>query len=173
MEDITSLVESHIQLARILAIQYAKSRRMPIDDAISAAFYALTESATRFDPRRGLKFSTLAVQRISGALLDESRRYFRTQGFIRRGQVVQFVPEELAGAIADSRCSPHEEFDSRERWFLLLSVCRNPREEVIIEALAQGWTTTEISEQLEITASRVSQIKTRIIKRLPEHIEWN
>jgi len=44
-------------------------------DLISAGVQGLIQAANTFDPSRGLAFSTLAVTRIRGSMLDEMRRW--------------------------------------------------------------------------------------------------
>lgn len=53
-------------------------------DLISAGVQGLIQAAHAFDPSRGLAFSTLAVTRIRGAMLDELRRWDQTPRSVRR-----------------------------------------------------------------------------------------
>lgn len=53
-------------------------------DLISAGVQGLIQAAQSFDPERGHQFSTLAVTRIRGAMLDELRRWDRTPRSLRR-----------------------------------------------------------------------------------------
>jgi RNA polymerase sigma factor for flagellar operon FliA len=53
------------------------SRRIPSlerEEAISSGFIGLSQAIDRFEPARGLSFSTFACPRIRGAVLDEVRR---------------------------------------------------------------------------------------------------
>lgn len=53
-------------------------------DLISAGVQGLIQAAHAFESSRGLQFSTLAVMRIKGAMLDELRRWDRTPRSLRR-----------------------------------------------------------------------------------------
>jgi RNA polymerase sigma factor FliA len=53
------------------------SRRIPLlesEEAISSGFIGLSQAIDRFEPSRGLSFTTFAFPRIRGAVLDEVRR---------------------------------------------------------------------------------------------------
>lgn len=54
------------------------------DDLVSAGVQGLIQAANAFDPGRGLAFSTLAVTRIRGAMLDELRRWDQTPRSVRK-----------------------------------------------------------------------------------------
>ena len=53
-------------------------------DLVSAGVRGLIQAARAFDPGRGLSFSTLAVARIRGAMLDELRRWDRIPRSVRQ-----------------------------------------------------------------------------------------
>jgi len=53
-------------------------------DLVSAGVRGLIQAAENFDPSRGLSFSTLAVARIRGAMLDELRRWDRVPRSVRQ-----------------------------------------------------------------------------------------
>lgn len=66
------LVEEHIGLASHLARRYA-SRGVPLDDLRQIALLGLVKAVERFDPGRGVAFSTFAGRTIEG----EIKRHFR------------------------------------------------------------------------------------------------
>lgn len=82
VEKITEDVTAQGELAiRHLRLVYLAARRMASkgdgavdeDELISAGTLGLLQAVERFDPSRGLAFSTFAMQRIQGAMLDELR----------------------------------------------------------------------------------------------------
>jgi len=70
------LVMSHLNLVRFLASKF-KSRGEPLDDLIQVGTIGLIKAVDRFDPTRGLEFTTFATPTILG----EIRRHFRDKGW--------------------------------------------------------------------------------------------
>lgn len=66
------LVEQHLPLVRYFARRYA-GRGEPLDDLVQAGSVGLVKAVDRFEPERGLEFSTYA----SPTILGEIRRHFR------------------------------------------------------------------------------------------------
>ncbi len=52
----------------------AEGSPLDVDELVSAGNLGLVQALNRFDPGRGLRFSTLAWIRIRGAMRDEVRR---------------------------------------------------------------------------------------------------
>lgn len=69
------LVRRHLPLAHKLARRYARTRE-PLEDLLQVASLALLKAIDRFDPDRGLAFSSFAVPTILGEL----KRHFRDKG---------------------------------------------------------------------------------------------
>jgi RNA polymerase sigma-B factor len=70
------MVERHLGLARHLALRYSDSGE-PLEDLFQVASLGLLKAADRFDPERGVAFTTFAVPTILGEL----RRHFRDRGW--------------------------------------------------------------------------------------------
>jgi RNA polymerase sigma-B factor len=67
-----ALIESHLPLARALALRYRHGPE-PLEDLVQVASVGLVKAAHRWDPGRGHAFSSYAVPTILGEL----RRHFR------------------------------------------------------------------------------------------------
>ncbi len=74
-----ALIEAHIGLAEYLARRF-NNRGEPLDDLIQVASTGLIKSVDRFEPERGLEFSTYATHTIVGEL----KRHFRDKGWAVR-----------------------------------------------------------------------------------------
>jgi RNA polymerase sigma factor for flagellar operon FliA len=76
----------HIGLVHHVARQLANrlSTQADLDELISAGSVGLIQAVDSFDRKRGLSFSTYAVPRIRGAILDELRRQDHVPRNVRR-----------------------------------------------------------------------------------------
>ena len=70
------LVVNHLSLVRFLAARF-RSRGEPLDDLIQVGTIGLIKAIDRFDPDRGLEFTTYATPTILG----EIKRHFRDKGW--------------------------------------------------------------------------------------------
>ncbi|HVX23433.1 MAG TPA: SigB/SigF/SigG family RNA polymerase sigma factor [Acidimicrobiales bacterium] len=73
------LVAAHLGLAHHLAKRFT-NRGEPYDDLVQVASLGLVYSVDRFDPGRGVEFSTFATRTILGEL----KRHFRDKGWLVR-----------------------------------------------------------------------------------------
>jgi RNA polymerase sigma-B factor len=85
------LVEEHIRLAEFLARRFAHRGETP-DDLRQVALVGLLKAVERFEPDRGLQFSSFATPTITGEL----KRHFRDRGWaVRVPRRVQELHLEL------------------------------------------------------------------------------
>src|SRR5216110_1874271 len=95
------LVGAHLGLAEYLARRFA-NRGEPLDDLIQVASVGLLKAVDRFDPERGVEFSTYATHTVVGEL----KRHFRDKGwavraprrmqelYLRLGKVISILSQE-------------------------------------------------------------------------------
>jgi RNA polymerase sigma factor for flagellar operon FliA len=81
-----ALLTENLSLVHHVARQLGRrlSDKVDHDELVSAGILGLMSAMGAFDPRRGLAFSTFAVPRIRGAILDELRRQDHVPRSVRR-----------------------------------------------------------------------------------------
>ena len=81
-----ALLKEHLSLVHHVARQLSRSLAAPadFDELVSCGTIGLMSALDAFDVSRGLAFSTFAVPRIRGAILDELRRQDHVPRSIRR-----------------------------------------------------------------------------------------
>jgi RNA polymerase sigma factor for flagellar operon FliA len=81
-----ALLNQHVGLVHHVARQLARrlSTQADLDELVSAGMFGLIQAVDSFDRFRGLSFSTYAVPRIRGAILDELRKQDHVPRNVRR-----------------------------------------------------------------------------------------
>lgn len=91
------LITAHLGLAQHLARRFA-NRGEPLDDLIQVASIGVMKSVDRFDPERGVEFSTFAARTILGEL----KRHFRDKGWaVRAPRRIQELYLEIGHATGE------------------------------------------------------------------------
>lgn len=131
------LVTAHLGLAHQLARRYA-NRGEPYDDLVQVASLAIVKSVDRFDPERGVEFTTFATRTVIGEL----KRHFRDKGWaVRAPRRVQELYLEL-GKITETLSQEL----GRSPTVAELATATGATEEAVLEALeaGQGYRTSSI-----------------------------
>ena len=128
------LVMSHMNLVRFLANKF-KNRGEPLDDLMQVGYLGLLKAIDRFDPERGLEFTTFATPTILG----EIKRHFRDKGWSVR------VPRRLQELSAKVNQATDK---------LTNELQRSPKVEEIAEYL--GVTVDEVLEAMESSSAYTS-----------------
>jgi RNA polymerase sigma factor for flagellar operon FliA len=105
-----AILSQHLGLVYHVARQLTRSRArdVELDDLVSAGTLGLIDAFDHFDASRGLAFSTFAMPRIRGAMLDELRRVDRVPRSVRRKtRQIDGVSMSLASVLG--REPSHEE----------------------------------------------------------------
>ncbi|MGH7677748.1 MAG: sigma-70 family RNA polymerase sigma factor [Gemmatimonadaceae bacterium] len=122
-----ALLTQHIGLVHHVARQLARglSTAADLDELVSAGTMGLIQAADSFDRGRGLSFSTYAVPRIRGAILDELRKQDHVPRNVRRRtREVSRARDSLVAALrrapTDAELSQHLQVPTEmlRRWEL-------------------------------------------------------
>lgn len=154
-----ALLCEQISLVHHVARQLARglTTEANIDELVSAGTMGLMAALTSFDQTRGLAFSTFAVPRIRGAILDELRRQDHVPRSVRRKtRDIAAARDAVGGAIGrapDTTAVARAlgvDAETLWRW----------------QADVEGLKAREIAEVLGVSESRVSQIRSRALSQL-------
>jgi RNA polymerase sigma-B factor len=118
------MVERHLGLARHLALRYSDSGE-PLDDLFQVASLGLVNAVDRFDPSRGIAFTTFAVPTILGEL----KRHFRDRSWAIH------VPRDLKDAALRVRRAIAEHAGERQPTPAELAQATGLSLEGVLEAL--------------------------------------
>jgi len=123
------LIEAHLWLADRLARHFA-NRGEPLDDLYQVSSLALIKAVDRFDPERGVEFTSYATTTIIGEL----KRHFRDRGWsVRAPRRIQELYLHLGQAISDLSQSLGRSPTIQE-----LAQVTGASEEDVLEALEAG-----------------------------------
>jgi RNA polymerase sigma factor for flagellar operon FliA len=173
MMNYTRLVHYVIHNSRFINLEILDDR-----DYFQFGIEGLSEAIDRFDPDYGTKFETYAIQRIRGKIIDELRKLQKKRtsadGVVYSNISINSTIDEdenytLSDMLPSSYDSPNEEVEKNEAIeFLTEEIKTLPERDRMILSLYyyEHLNYQEISEILNITVSRVSQVHSKITKTL-------
>jgi RNA polymerase sigma-B factor len=138
------LIEAHLRLAIHLARRF-DARGVPFDDLVQVASVGLLKAVERFEPERGLEFSTFATPTIIGEL----KRHFRDKGWsVRVPRRIQELHVRLNTLVNDLTLSLGRSPSISE-----LAEAARASEEDVLEALeaSQAYRSTSLDQPTDGT----------------------
>jgi RNA polymerase sigma factor for flagellar operon FliA len=105
-------------------------------DLVAWGHQGLLEAKQRFDPARGVRFSTFAYYRVRGAILDG----VRAQGFLKRRAYAKLKAFEAADALAEhsAESAPNDQAALNERANELEEILGRISAAYVLSALGQS-----------------------------------
>ncbi|HEY7915791.1 MAG TPA: SigB/SigF/SigG family RNA polymerase sigma factor [Acidimicrobiales bacterium] len=177
------VVEAHLGLALQLARRFAH-RGEPYDDLAQVASMALIKAVDRFDPGRGVEFSTFATRTVIGEL----KRHFRDKGwavraprriqelYLELGHVVGSLSQELgrpptvaemAGAVGTSEEAVLEAVEAGGSYRTSSIDAPDRHEGTVADRLGDvdsGFASTEDRSVLGVSLARLSERERTILR---------
>jgi RNA polymerase sigma factor for flagellar operon FliA len=166
------LVVDFMPFAEALAGRYFREKKpvgVDVEDLQACAYLGLCRAATRFDPARGLKFSTYAYHRVLGAIRDAARESRAARGYTKSGRGAkgaEFI--EFHDSIQDPSQEPAPEISLRAQHAQLFThlSALNARERLLVEAVMQGRSLADGGREIGVTKSWASRLYAHAINKL-------
>ena len=173
------LVEENLDLAQIIAIEYANIPGITIDDAFSEAQNALHRAVVGFSPAKG-QLEPYAARAIRNALnslyskhMRVARMFPKSLDHKSRSAVDGYMGSEPPVArVADVKTNVILEIRGRESNKVLEgAMCSlSPRERLVIEKIKQGNSLQQIADAMGISKQGVHKISKPALEKLREHL---
>ena len=166
------LIERYLPLARRLAWRYRRAPE-PMEDLVQVASLALVKAVDRWDPDRGLAFTTYAVPTIIGELRRSVQR--RSWPVRVPATHVDAAPRPVAVALDERIEAPGAETElerSEDRLLLLAGIRTLSRRErrAIVLRFYRDWSQERIAEELGLSQPQVSRILAGALRALREEL---
>jgi RNA polymerase sigma factor (sigma-70 family) len=189
VDDLAAKLKRHEGLVKTVAEYYRRraAGRAEFDDLYQAGMLGLMHAARRFEPARGLAFSTYAVRCIKGEIIKELKgsdlirlpdHYAGEERAVLAGKL---QPQALArdaraldldgvGDVEDRKAAwaarrLEEAEEARGRVEELMRHV-DPRQREVVERRAQGETLTAIGADMGVCRERVRQLEVKAHRRM-------
>lgn len=117
------LLHEHLSLVHHVARQLSRAlaAQADVEELVSCGTLGLIDALEAYDPGRGLAFSTFAVPRIRGAILDELRRQDHVPRSVRRktrqiAQARETLTRIFGRVASDDEVAEHLGIDQKTLW---------------------------------------------------------
>lgn len=169
-------LEQYEGLVRSIAWQAHRSApaSVEIDDLVAFGFLGLIEAAERFDPERGVLFSTFAYPRIRGAMLNGMARMatYPRQGRPREapvGEDGELLRQPAPTVRSMDPASPVAQLsaaEARVRLAMLVGQMPDQMRELIRLVYVAGMTIKDAGDQMNLSKSWASRVHARALAHL-------
>ena len=169
------LVEKHLGLAYFYARKFCASN-MEYEDLVQEGMIGLMDAAERFDPARGVKFSTYAMWHIRKTIMEAIRSKNDIVRTPRRHKSKSCMTLENAARMADTSPPPDEILEAQEEVAAVhRCIQRLPSREAIVVRLRHGintekMTLKKVGHILGVSPERVRQIQAGAEEKLRDFL---
>lgn len=179
------LVLEHLELVRKIAEKMARTYNGDADEFEGNGTIGLLEAAKRYDPRRNNNFAIYATRRIKGAILDSFRREDRLgrhERLMRKKDPARaernthhhirvFIDDPAAWANIAAYQSQDAAIIASVSARKLIALLPRRLRHVMVMYHFEGKTDVQIADILEVTGSRVCQMRSQAVGLIRAHLE--
>lgn len=176
-----ALVEEHLGLAQVIALDYANIPGIRLDEATSEAVAAMLRSSRSFDPSKG-DFVPYAARAMRNGLNSLYAKQLRIAKMFPRS--LDEPPTHSHGSrngeqsdsqmqFKDSRQDVRKAVKRSETNSILAELLRTltPREQLVIDHLRLGRSLSEIGESLGVSKQMIHKISSPALAKLKAKLE--
>jgi RNA polymerase sigma factor (sigma-70 family) len=175
------LVEQHLGLAQVIALDYCNIPGIALDEAVSEANLAMFRASEGFDPRKG-DFAPYAARAIRNSLNSLYAKQLKIARMFPKSldepPVQQNGPSDSSSnsepaRAKDSRQDVHKSVKRGETFSILADVLKtlSPREQIVIEHMRLGRSLSEIGDTLGVSKQAIHKISAPALSKLRARLE--
>jgi RNA polymerase sigma factor (sigma-70 family) len=175
------LVEQHVGLAQVIALDYFNIPGTSLDEAISEAHMALIRASKGFNPTKG-EFAPYAARAIRNCLNTLYAKQLKMARLFPKSLDDPPIPSakregisssDVQSRVTDSRQDVRKAVSQRETYSILTSVLKtlSPREQIVIEHIRLGRSLAEIGSLLGVSKQAVHNVSAPALIKLREKLK--